>query len=253
MAAAAAWRLAALVGITVVGAVATGCGREPDDPTGGSPTPAPIATTPVVDPVGAPTGGDYPDAVQEYAETAVAAWAAPDLIRLSELTTSEVYQQIVEIPGPPDQAWRFIRCDASSSDDPSSDCSFHNADGDHLALAVEHELLGQPEAVVAATFDVPTYPAQATDYVEAFVAAWQAGNQARMALLAVTDAAEAIQQLPIPAEVNYEAADPDDGTVTVTMVLTGADSGDDTEVEIRLGSARLGGEKAIIAAAVPES
>lgn len=271
MAAAAARRLAALVGIAVVGTVTTGCGRDGDDPPEPS-GPAATVTTPGVDPIGAPTSTDYPETAQEYAESAVTAWAAPDLIRLAELATDEVYEQIVEIPGPPDQAWRFIRCEEPTAaatplpegspegdapSEASSACSFHNAEGDHLVLTVEHALLAEPQAVVAANFDSPSYPGQPRDYVEAFVAAWQGGNQARMELLAVADAAAAFQQLPAVAgyEVSYQVGDEDgdeDGqTVPVTLVLTGAD-GAETEADLLVGIAALGGEKAIIEATVPE-
>jgi hypothetical protein len=226
-------RLAILVLAVVASAGCTGDGEPPSPP---SPPPA-AAVTPSSD---APSPEVYPATPQEYAEVTVAAWAAPDLIRLGELTTPEVHDQIVGFPGPPDLRWTFIRCEEGAG---TSDCSFYNADGDQLVLTVDHALLGAPRATTAGALEGTAYPDDPEAYLAAFVAAWQAGNIARMRNLAVTAVVETFTELAATGDPEYETGATADGLVAVTVTIAGQ------RVETRLSQALLGDQRAIRAAA----
>jgi hypothetical protein len=226
-----------VVSATVLALILAGCTRESGETPDGTPSPTGATVTPGVDEVGATPGEDgFPAEAQEYAEAAVAAWAAPDLIRLDELTTAAVHDEIIELPGPPDLAWTFIRCEDTVS---ASVCSFHNTDGDYLVLEVDHGLLTEASAVVEAEFQITAYPDEVQEYVEAFVAAWQEGNPPRMNNLATADAAAVLQQLPPAPVIDYQTADPDDQLTTVVVILAGA------EVETRVSNGLLGEPLAI--------
>ncbi|MPZ29165.1 MAG: hypothetical protein GEV12_22920 [Micromonosporaceae bacterium] len=247
------WRQ--LVAVSVLAALGTaGCGNRGDDPEPpATATPPPTGSpTPRTDPAGTATDEEFPSDPQEYAERAVAAWAAPDPVRLAELTTVEVHQQIVDLPGPPDLTWRFIRCQADPDAGPtpgptlsptlgtgSSDCAFYNLDGDRLVLTVEHPLLGQPRAATAMSFEVTSYPDQALAYLEEFVAAWQDDNLGRMRNLAAPAALDVYQPIPPPAEVDYQAGEPTDTVVEVVVTFPAG------EVTTEISTALLGEPQAI--------
>lgn len=221
----------------------SGCTGDSDPTSPPSPTPPATTTTPSpsLDPV--ETAQDYPATAQEYAEVTVAAWAAPDLIRLGELTTPEVREQIVELPGPPNLRWTFIRCQEAIG---SSDCSFYNADGDQVVLTVDHALLGMPQATTGSALEPTTYPAEPAAYLAAFVDAWQQGNIARMHNLGVTAVVETFMDLPPPADpdptAEYEVGATADRLVAVTVTTA------DQQVETQISRALLGKQRAIRAA-----
>lgn len=254
--------------------VSAGCGALGGDPP--PPVPEVSPTTPgAIDPVRA-TAAEPPTEPQEYAEVTVGAWAAPQLSRLAMLTTPEVYQRIIDLPGPPDLGWRSIRCDYRAddpaddragddrADDPAgdqpgddragdpagdqagdgrSDCSFANADGDLLVLTIDHALLGEPGAAVAVSFDAIDFPDDPAAYVSAFVDAWDGGNRTRMARLATSDVVAVWARLAPDPDAAVTPAPPADGPmVTVVVSLT------DTEVAHQVDSSRLGGPQAIRAA-----
>jgi hypothetical protein len=196
-----------------------------------------------MDPIG--LAQDFPDTPQEYAEVTVGAWAAPDLIRLADLATPEVHSEIVEMPGPPNLDWTFVAC-ADDEVTGRSDCAFYNADGDYLVLTIEHQLLGGERAATGMEFETTSYPDDEVAYVETFVAAWQAGNQARMRALAVADAVEAYAALPPPeqtTEVKYEIGESTDSEAEVLVTIDGG--GDPAEVTFSVNTTLLGEAQAI--------
>lgn len=206
---------AAAAVLVVAAALALGCTRV------ATPGTADPATSPP--PVGGAAGvevtdedADFPATAQEYAERTVAAWSAPDLFRLAELATATVHAQIVELPGPPNRAWAFITCQPESA---STDCTFHNLDGDTLVLTIDHALLGTPHAATDVSFDPIVYPTEARAYVAELLAAWQVGNLARMRRLASPEAVTVLQDLSVPAfdEVDYLV---DQQTVVVLLAGT---------------------------------
>lgn len=247
-------------GLAVV-LVCAGCGRDGDDPDDpelpATTPPPPLSTaTPLAQEVGAP---EFPETPQEYAEATVAAWAAPDLIRLSELATAELHDALVELPGPPDPAWTFIRCavnvrDGKTADPASSDCAFYNTDGDYLVLTVGHRGLGGPQAALTMAFDATEYPdADAVAYLEAFVAAWLDGNRARMAALAVPDVVDVYTDLavdtvrsPPATDVEYERVGSREAGVEVRVMVAG------TAVRTRVSCSLLGAPQAIRSASVDD-
>jgi hypothetical protein len=240
--------------------VLVGCDRvgqdisepTPPAPTGG-PSVAPVDASP-----------DFPVTAQDYAQLTVAAWAAPDPIRLGELTTPDVREQIIALPGPPNPDWTFVRC--VREQDSGSDCAFYNADGDELVLHVDHDLLGGPGATTAARYEVTSYPDEVVPYLETFVAAWQAGNVARMRNLAVAAVVEVFVELDVstpqpsappgtpsispaspppasppaePVEVEYDVGGTVDRLLSVTVILP------DQELSTMVSTSLLGEPHAI--------
>jgi hypothetical protein len=213
-----------------------GCTGGDDPPREPEPTPATV--TPSLD--GVDVAQEFPVTPQEYAEVTVAAWAAPDLIRLAELTTPAVNDQIVGFPGPPDLSWTFIRCGDGAG---SSDCSFYNTAGDLLVLTVDHPSLGGPDATTGTTIEVTSYPDEPAAYLAAFVAAWQAGNLARMYNLGVVAAVEAFADLAPAAEPDaapeYGVGATAGGLVDVVVAVAGQ------RITTELSVALLGEQHAI--------
>lgn len=220
-----------------------GCGGPSDVPRAREP--ASPTSTPAL--AGEAQGGGspapFPVSVPEYAHAAVTAWAAPDLLRLADLTTAEVHEEIIELPGPPDQTWAFLQCD---DEDPGWACAFYNTDGDYLVLTLDPDRLGEPRAVVDFAFEPTTYPTTAREYAEAFITAWQTGNRARMAALATPEVIRALDRLtPAPA-TGYELDEGDDPLVGVVVEFAEA------EITLQLSLARLGESRAVRSAAVAE-
>jgi len=158
----------------------------------------------------------FPATAQEYAERTVAAWSAPDLFRLAELATDPVHTQLLELPGPPNRAWRSVACQAGPGD---TDCTFHNAVGDVLVVTVDSDRLGTAQAVTAVRFDPVRFPDHPHGYVAELVAAWQAGNLARMRRLATPETVAALQALPVSDSVSYHDGPPRPGLATVVVTL----------------------------------
>lgn len=233
---------ATLVSAAMATTSLSSCGGDGDDDDPPEPDATPSATL-GVDRVDTQEEPAYPATVAEYAEATVAAWAAPDLIRLAELTAGDVHTRIVEFPGPPDPDWAIIGCHEEAV---PAVCTFHNADGDQLWLTVDPELLAQAYAVVEAELEVTPYPTDPRKYVEVFVAAWRAGNPPRMDNLAITAAADVLRQLPPEPEVEYRVRNADQDQITVVIVLA------DVEVRTTLTAALLGQPEAIRTAEIRE-
>ena len=182
----------AALSLTLIAGALTGCGTvqggTPNPPLSSSgveglgSSPGPDATTPPPTTSAAPT---YPGTARAYAEAVLTAWRLKQQTRLAELTTAEVEEQIIEVPGPPNQQWVYQNCDGAAG---SSYCGFVNVDGDVITLRISNQLLGKPDATTEVKLDLTVYAPKATDYVKAFVEAWRNGNTRRM--LALSSQAE---------------------------------------------------------------
>lgn len=231
----------ATMSLAVVVAVLAGCTRGGQDEN--PPTPTAGTGHPSVSPVDVTQ--DFPVTAEDYAQVTVAAWAAPDPIRLAELAAPDVHAEIIELPGPPHPDWTFVHCAAGED---GSDCAFYNADGDELVLTVDLELLGGPRAAIAASFETTSYPADVVAYVETFVAAWQDGNVPRMHNLAVAAVVEVFVELndadPGRPEVAYDVGDTVDEQTRVVLTVAGQ------ELSTQVSTALLGEQHAIRSAEV---
>lgn len=157
----------------------------------GTGTPA-VGVTPPVEPPPPPPGPPpvaYPATARAYAETTVAAWSTGDLEGLAALTTPEVYEQFVEIPGKLRTDWIHHRCDGVAG---SNYCALRNGDGDQITVRVVSQYLGGPHAARELSADLTTYPINGESYARAFVRAWAAGNTPRMRALARPDVVVAV-------------------------------------------------------------
>lgn len=235
------WRHALAVGLTgLLAAGLAGC-----EPGGGGPEPSPGPSPGTHSP--GPTG-TAPATAQSYAEAAVAAWAAPDLLRLRDLATPEVRRILIELPGPPDPHWTLVGCEPV---DRHSECAFYNRAGDWLVVTVDHARLADRAAVTGARFDATGYPDDPVAYLTALVGAWQQGNPARMRQLAVPAAVDVFTGVAPPGSapdrVDYRVAE-QTGTA-VTVVVTVTDREPATEIVTTVRTSSLGGPQAVRAAA----
>ena len=122
----------------------------------------------------------YPASARAYAEAILTAWAGHQLARLGQLTSSEVQEQLIEIPGAINTHWHYNRCDGAAG---SSYCVFFNDPGDMITLRLTNALLTHAHAGVGATFDQVSFPTDPVEYVKKFIGAWQEGNTYRMKIL----------------------------------------------------------------------
>lgn len=146
--------------ILVAVAALAGCTAKSNEPASiptalttlgqGSPTPSPAASPVVTKTSTPPIAPAYPQNAKAYAEAVIAAWKNHKIDRLGDLTTPEVQEQLLEIPGPPNMDWTYIMCDGAAG---SSYCQFQNADGDKLTLKVVNQYLGKAHAVGQVTFE----------------------------------------------------------------------------------------------------
>ena len=127
-----------------------------------------------------PAAPAYPATARAYAEAVLAAWKQKLINKLGDLTTALVQDQIISIPGPPNQTWTYQRCDGAAG---SSYCAFVNADGDVITLRISTALLGKAHAATEVKLDQTEYSSDAKQYVQAFVEAWRNGNTKRMLAL----------------------------------------------------------------------
>jgi hypothetical protein len=140
---------------------------------------APSATSPE-----GPTSASsaYPTNVRKYAEAVLAAWPA-DSARLAELIAPAALTQLKAADSLP-RPWYFLACDTAGG---ASSCRLVNLDGDVVTLALDSQLLAKGQAVTGVTLELTTYPAEAVEYVRAFMEAWRVDNSARMSTLATHD------------------------------------------------------------------
>jgi hypothetical protein len=131
----------------------------------------------------------FPGTARAYAEATVAAWSTGNLVGLAQLSTPEVYEQFLEVPGKLNPDWIYYRCDGAAG---SSYCTLRNGVGDSVTLRVTNQYLGGAHAVVALSASLTTYPAGGEAYASEFVRAWAAGNTPRMRALARPDVVVAV-------------------------------------------------------------
>ncbi len=181
------------VSLGIALAAMSACG--PQTPAGADAQPSGDAVLGSAPPVttAAPTSGApkpilYPTSPKAYVDAVLAAWKQKDLKRLADLTTAQVHEQIIEIPGPPNQTWTFRGCE----DDATVYCGYFNAVGDWISIRVDKDKLGKAHAASDVEFDPTVYPDDAVDYVKAFVLAWQFGNKSRMLQLSKPEVVNAL-------------------------------------------------------------
>jgi hypothetical protein len=170
---------------TTTGAPTVGLGSAPTT------VPAPTTGPPPVTPPAFPSGA------RQYAEAILAAWKNKQLDRLGDLTTAEVQDQIISIPGPPYQSWHYSTCKSAGG---VTSCVFFNDPGDKATLNLTNATLGRAHAGTGVAFDPTEYASDPVEYVEAFVTAWQDGNTRRMKQLA--------NQVEIDYFTHYTPPDP---------------------------------------------
>lgn len=204
-------RFAASVLLASALALAVGACGDPDEPgnAAAGPTasaaqgfgenPAPVTTTTAA-PAPAPNPPAYPKTHKAYAEAVLNAWKSANIDRLGNLTTPEVQEQIMEIPGPPNLNWTFQRCDGVAG---ANYCIFINVDGDEIALRISSQLLGKAHANTQVQLDLTEFPANSIDYCKEFVEAWRSANIARMNKLALPDVVEFVRHGPAPTSPGY--------------------------------------------------
>lgn len=159
-------------------------------PTTAVATAAPTSTPPLV---AAPA---YPSTARAYAEAVLDAWRQKQVPRLGDLTTPLVQDQILSIPGPPDQAWSHDRCDAAIG---SMYCVFINNDGDVITLRISNQLLGKAHAAYEVALDQTEYSLDAKQYAQAFVEAWRNSNTKRMLAMSSPAGVEFFTHYPPPS------------------------------------------------------
>jgi hypothetical protein len=237
-----------LLGLVLAALVATGACAKPDatsptgaDPTGvgafggpGSATGVPPAATQSPPPKPPPV--TYPNNARAYAEAVLTAWRQRNTARLGQLTTPEVYEQIVEIPGPPDLTWAYWRCDGAAG---SSYCQFFNNDGDAIVLRVSNQLLGKQRAVNEVRY--PYFETDGIAYVREFVEAWRLGHRKRMQSLAVPAVVDFVKDKPAPRNPQYD--DPCCGGGLLRVVITNSEG---FQLTLDVGTLKLGSAHAIV-------
>ncbi|MGE5830832.1 MAG: hypothetical protein ACM30G_21065 [Micromonosporaceae bacterium] len=154
----------------------------------GSSTPSPGATTPTA--ASTTAGITFPSDAKSYTSELLKAWGTKDYNRIGLLATQSAVQQIKDtsngIGGYPNSQWTYIRC-APGETSGTTDCTWRNVNGDESVVRVTDLQLGHPTAVTQANLDRTQYPGDAASYVGTFLAAWQTGNQQRMARLSSTN------------------------------------------------------------------
>ncbi|HLU45900.1 MAG TPA: hypothetical protein VKZ67_12930 [Natronosporangium sp.] len=243
------WRRALTVGLAgLLAASVAGCGLGG----GARPTPEPSPGPTTSGPTHTATAPATPATAQAYAEAAVAAWAAPDLLRLRDLATPEVRQALIELPGPPDPHWTLVACEETSQ---HSECAFYNRAGDWLVITVDHDRLSDRAAVTEARFTATSYPDDPVDYVTALVTAWQQGNLARMQRLAVPAVVDVFTGVAppgaVPDQTAYRVTQQTGTAVTVTVTVTGPEH--TTEITTTVRASSLGQAQAVRAATLGAS
>jgi hypothetical protein len=185
------------------------------------------------------TAAAYPTNAEDYASAVIAAWQSDPTGLLGNLTTAQVHEQLIEIPGPLDMNWHLSMCDGAAG---SSYCTFFNEDGDRLRLQLTNALLGQAHATVGVNLDQTQYPTTAQDYVTAFIEAWQQGNRWRMAALSNQNEVEYFTHYT-PPEPGYDLCSDGAAGSTYVHVYNGAG----LSYLIQVTNSKLGQANAIVA------
>jgi hypothetical protein len=244
-------RAAALLLLVLLTAATTACGGD-DPPAGATATPTPVdafgtgpvgtpgpgGATPTATAAATPNPPTYPASARKYAEAVLTAWRKGRLPRLADLTTPQVNEQILEIPGPPNHQWTYRDCDGAAG---SSYCRFVNAVGDTIRLRITNSQLGAAHATTEVALDPTTYPADGVAYVKAFVAAWRDVNLPRMKALAVTSVVEYVRHGPAPDNPSYLSVGGGGGLSRIRVTNLEGFS-----LELHVGTTLLGSPDAIV-------
>jgi hypothetical protein len=227
--------LAAVVCVLLAVTAAAGCGRRggDDQPVTGGNSGLGAGPTSSLSPAPPPPPPTFPSTSREYGEAVVGAWTGGDQGRLGELTTPEVNDQLLQIPGPPSPDWTYLGCDTGHY------CSFSNGDGDLLILLIPAASVGQANATAQVSYNATSYPDDDLDYVREFVGAWQNDNLTRMQKLALPEAIEVFQQVGSGEVFGYGRVG---GGAGLSIVLV---SGVGFEVEVHVRTMFLGHPHAI--------
>lgn len=217
-----------LLGLVIAATVATAaCGQPatnpqtvPETPPGagafGGPGPATTPSPATGQSPAASPQVNYPRNAMPYAEAVLTAWRAGQRERLAALTTPEVYEQILEIPGQPDQTWSPDWCEGAAG---SSYCLLFNRDGNAIVLRVTNQLLGKAHGVSEVRF--PYFAASEMDYVREFVEAWRMGHRQRMLMLATPEVVDAVAGKPAPQNPDYDKFEVDPSKIGAAHAITG--------------------------------
>ncbi|RKE11003.1 hypothetical protein [Catellatospora citrea] len=208
-----------------------------------SPTPSPAASA-----APSPTsgGGDgnsaptFPNSAKAYAQALLSAWGAKNSGRIDQLADQATVQQIKD-SGYPNSSWTYIYCDG---DNVHTVCIFRNTHGDVANVKMLETQLGHPVAVVEALVNKTTYPAVATDYVSAFVYAWQQGNKQRLQRYADNDVAAYFAGKTAPVSHNAAEVGSADGFVSIKISTSAPDN---AEYSFKVRVSNLGKAEAITA------
>ncbi len=225
--------------LTTVGCAKNGGAGAPD-PGASSSGPGGVGVIgagPTESPSAAPAS--YPTNADAYAQAVVAAWQTDPNGALTDLTSAQAQEQLIQIPGPLDMNWHFAMCDGAAG---SSYCTFFNDDGDRLRLQLTNALLGQAHAAVGVNLEQTEYPSAAEAYVTAFIEAWQQGNRWRMAALSNDNEVEYFTHYTPPAP-GYDLCS--DGAAGSTYVHVY--NGDGLSYLIQVSNSKLGQAHAIVA------
>ncbi len=151
-------RLSRYVPLLCAALLVTGCAAKEEPKafptvvtTLGAPTSAPAPTAKPSPSTKVSVAAVYPAQGKAYAEAVIAAWKAKNLTRLGDLTTAQVQEQLIEIPGPPNMTWTYVMCDGAAG---SQYCRFTNADGHKLTLRLVNEKLGQAHAATEVKYEM---------------------------------------------------------------------------------------------------
>jgi hypothetical protein len=190
---------------------------------------------------GSPQPG-YPTTARAYAEATLAAYAAGQSNRLADLTTDEVYEQLLELPGKLKTDWLYLNCDGVSG---ASYCKLRNGDGDVITLKVSSQRLGGPDAATEVKANLTTYPADGKAYAREFVLAWLGRNTPRMRVLGNPDTVTRLNtDHPAPGGTYVLSLSTESGGGGLLLV-TVPDGAGGTYV-LHVGTTKLGKQHAVV-------
>ena len=213
---------------------------DPSTAADASPTPDPGAS-PSEQPSAAPSKKTvtYPATAKAYGSALLSAWGAKNTARAAQLAGSAALLQLRDPQSQDKTTWSAVSCDASGD---STACLFRNGYGDNITLTMTTADLGRPTAVTDALVERTTYPDERTAYATEFVAAWQAGNSARMTRLANSTVADYFKSKPPFTNLTTL----DKGTkVQISPASAGGGSG---TYDLEFDSGRLGSAHSITSA-----